>query len=53
MSLAYVKVKSKWKVKSNIVAFSDLKGKVHAFWEGLKILQNLHLTFVLCSASQK
>ena len=47
MSLAYVKVKSKWKVKSNIVAFSDLKGKVHAFWEGLKILRNLHLTFVL------
>ena len=28
-------------------------GKVHIFWEGHKILQNLHLTFVLCSASQK
>ena len=27
--------------------------KVHIFWEGNKILQNLHLTFVLCSASQK
>ena len=27
--------------------------KVHIFWEGHKILQNLHLTFVLCSASQK
>ena len=28
--------------------------KVHIFWEGHKILQNLHLNFVLlCSASQK
>ena len=28
--------------------------KVHiVFWEGHKILQNLHLNFVLCSASQK
>ena len=27
--------------------------KVHIFWEGPKILGNLHLTFVLCSASQK
>ena len=26
--------------------------KVHIFWEGHKILRNLHLTFVLCSASQ-
>jgi hypothetical protein len=25
----------------------------HIFWEGHKILKNLHLTFVLCSASQK
>ena len=25
--------------------------KVHRFWEGHKILPNLHLTFVLCSAS--
>ena len=25
----------------------------HIFWGGHKILQNLHLTFVLCSASQK
>ena len=30
-----------------------LTGKVHIFWEGNKILQNLHLTFVLFSASQK
>ena len=52
MSLDYVKVKTKWKVKSNFVAFSDLKGKVHTFWEGHKILQNLHLTFVLCSNGQ-
>ena len=28
-------------------------GKVHIFWEGHKILRNLHLTFVLCSASPK
>ena len=27
--------------------------KVYIFWEGHKILRNLHLTFVLCSASQK
>ena len=27
--------------------------KVHIFWEDHKILRNLHLTFVLCSASQK
>ena len=26
--------------------------KAHIFWEGLKILWNLHLTFVICSASQ-
>ena len=26
--------------------------KVHIFWEGHKILRNLHLTFVLCSASR-
>ena len=24
------------------------QGKVHIFWEGHKILRNLHLTFVLC-----
>ena len=29
------------------------KCKVHIFWEDHKILRNLHLTFVLCSASQK
>ena len=27
--------------------------KAHIFWEGHKILRNLNLTFVLCSASQK
>ena len=27
--------------------------KVHIFWEGHKILQNIHLTYVLCSARQK
>ena len=27
--------------------------KAHIFWEGHKILRNLHLTFVLCSATQR
>ena len=27
-------------------------GKVHIFWEGHKILGNLHQLFVLCTASQ-
>ena len=27
--------------------------KVHILWEGHNILRNLHLGFVLCSASQK
>ena len=36
----------KWKIVLGIC--SDLS-KVHIFWEGYKILQNLHLTFVLCS----
>ena len=27
--------------------------KIHIFWEGHKMLRNLHLTFVLCSASLK
>ena len=27
-------------------------GKDHIFWEGRKILQNLHCRFVLCSASE-
>ena len=31
----------------------DFTFKVHIFWEGHKILRNIHLTFVLCSASQK
>ena len=26
--------------------------KVHTFWEGHKTLRNIHLTFVLCSASE-
>ena len=26
--------------------------KVHIFWEGYKILQNLHQLFVLCTACQ-
>ena len=29
-----------------------LNSKVHTFWEGRKILRNLHRRFVLCSASQ-
>ena len=27
--------------------------KVHIFWEGHKILKNIHLTYVLCSARRK
>ena len=27
----------------------SITSKVHIFWEGHKILRNLHLTFVLCS----
>ena len=30
-----------------------IKGKVHIFWEGHKILQNLHLTFDYSTYSQK
>ena len=33
--------------------FLGLGFKVHIFWEGHKILRNLHLTFALCSTSQK
>ena len=33
--------------------FIPLSCKVHIFWEGHKISQNLPLTFVLWSASQK
>ena len=32
---------------------NDVACKVHIFREGHKILQNFHLTFVLCSTSQK
>ena len=38
---------------SKINYFLFTTHKVHLFWEGCKVLQNLHLTFVLCSASQK
>ena len=40
-----------WYTFSPMILCSGIK--VHLFWEGHKILQNLHLTFVLCSASQK
>ena len=36
-----------------VIMFDAIKRIVHIFWEGNKILRNLHLTFVLCSASQK
>ena len=36
-----------------IFAPPKISSKVHIFWEGHKILQNFHLTFVQCSASQK
>ena len=38
---------------NEIICDFDKVCKVHIFWEGHKILQNLHLTFVLCSTSQK
>ena len=37
----------------NLVKLQHVKFKVHTFWEGHKTLRNLHLTFVLCGASQK
>ena len=43
-------------VKGVIHKLNSMQGnkyKVHIFWEGHKILRNLHLTFVLRSASQK
>ena len=36
-----------------IYSTTALYNKVHIFWEGHKIFRNLHLTFVLCSASKK
>ena len=47
-------VKSKVKISQNFVAFSEyMKFKIHKFWEGHKILQNLHLTFDYSTFSQK
>ena len=44
-------------IRRHFVTFNEYtleeKEKRHIFWEGHKILRNLHLTFVLCSASQK
>ena len=37
----------------HISCFSFSEVKVHIFWEGHKILQNLHLTFVLVSSILK
>ena len=53
--------KFRWKSESilysihaarNLENSKSLLCKVHIFWDGHKILQNLHLTFVLCSATQ-
>ena len=38
---------------SKVIFFKFVHIKVHIFWEGHKILRNLHLAFVVCSASQK
>ena len=63
--LSYVlPVKNKVKIPQNFVAFSENNDcfftcvlfsvkLIYIFWEGNKNFQNLHLTFVLCSASQK
>ena len=37
----------------HFIKVNMLISKVQIFWEGHKILWNLHLTFALCSASQK
>ena len=36
----------------SILSRDRIDHKVHIFWEGRKVLRNLHFTFVLCSASQ-
>ena len=41
------------KPSSNVFSQDFLSSLKFIFWEGHKILQNLHLTVVLCSASQK
>ena len=43
---------SKW-YSIKYFSYFKVSPKVHIFWEGHKILRNLHLTCVLCSASQK
>ena len=37
---------------SRIIRNLPIPSKVHIFWEGHKILRNIHCRFVLCSASQ-
>ena len=37
--------------QNNKLVYLQRIGKVHIFWEGHKILRNLHLTFAICSAS--
>ena len=37
---------------SYIFFHTEMKCKVHIFWEGHKLLRNLHQLFVLCIASQ-
>ena len=39
-------------VWNSTLEFLIVSCKVHILWEGHKILRNLHLNFVLCSASQ-
>ena len=41
------------RAKAIIMKIARITCKVHIFWEGHKLLQNLHFTFVWCSASQK
>ena len=42
----------KFDSKTPKTALASLPGKIHIFWEGHKILRNLHQLFVLCTASQ-
>ena len=48
-----VYIHSIWPLITAVCSDSNVNIKVYIFWEGHKILRNLHLAFVLSSASQK
>ena len=58
LSMSFFSIKSQWNLFVKNIRLGDQLFyvtffEVYIFWEGHKILRNLHLTFVLCSASQK